>query len=78
MVDLGGIFAGLTVIGVGALGVYRAYWLARLSERLDSIGSRTPWEDVEPAVWKVWVTRLLFAFVGTVGVVILILFGLLQ
>lgn len=78
MVDLGGVFAGLTVIGVGAFGVYRAYWFARLSERLDAIGSTTAWDGVEPATWKVWATRLLFGFVGAVGVLILLLFGLLQ
>ena len=44
-----------------ALGVPSAVWpyrLARFEERLDAIGSKRRWDDVEPADWKVAITRV--------------------
>ncbi|WP_435334544.1 hypothetical protein [Haloarchaeobius sp. TZWWS8] len=50
----------------------RPYRIARLSERLDSLGSKTHWGDVEPANWKVLLTRVVgvgAAIVDVMGLV---------
>jgi hypothetical protein len=52
--------AGLGVLLV-VLGVANAafpYKMARFEEQLDSIGSKRTWEEVEPADWKVSLTRI--------------------
>ena len=36
-----------------------AYPLTRFNEQVDAIGSTTPAEEVEPAMWNVMLTRLL-------------------
>lgn len=43
---------------------------ARFSERIDAIGSTTPWTRVEPAEWKVTLTRWLGLFVVAAGLYI--------
>ena len=59
---------------VSGVSVYRyAYELARLSERLDSIGSTTAWGDVEPANWMVvlyQVASLIAAGVGGLALIV--------
>jgi len=43
-------------------GLPQAIWpykLARFSEQIDAIGSKTSWDEVEPAEWKVYLTRLI-------------------
>lgn len=47
------------------------YQLARFEEQLDSIGSKRSWSEVEPADWKVLLTRIMGAgmtLFGAVGV----------
>lgn len=44
-----------------ALGLPSAIWptpFARFGERLDAIGSKRSWSEVEPADWYVGLTRL--------------------
>jgi hypothetical protein len=50
--------AGLLFIALGLPGALFPYPVARFSERTDAIGSRTSWTRVEPADWKVTLTRL--------------------
>ena len=58
-----------------AFGVPNALWpypIARFGERLDSIGSKRRWDDVEPADWKVTLTRGLGVLMAAGGVVLLL------
>lgn len=55
--------AGVALLSISIVGHQYAYQLARWSERLDSIGSTTEWDDVEPAFWKV----LLYQIGGIIG-----------
>lgn len=55
-------WAGLVLVFGCLFGFRFAYELARLSEQLDAIGSTTPWDEIEPAGWKVFLYR-----VGTAG-----------
>ena len=43
------------------------YKLARFEERLDSIGSKRSWSEVEPADWKVALTRIIGVGMALVG-----------
>lgn len=45
------------------------YRLARFGERLDAIGSKRSWSEVEPAGWKVLVTRIAGVGIILIGVV---------
>lgn len=63
------VLDGLLIAGGGALGVKYAYHIARFSEQIDSIGSKTAWDAVEPAGWKVGMTRVASAFVIVLGAV---------
>ncbi|SIQ88020.1 hypothetical protein SAMN05421858_0678 [Haladaptatus litoreus] len=65
--DFEKLLLGLACLGVGALGYRYSYHLSRFSEQLDSIGSTTAWDEVEPAVWKELMTRIAFVFVGVFG-----------
>lgn len=56
----------------GLPGAVWPYEMARFEERIDSIGSKRAWSEVEPADWKVALTRV----VG-VGMVLVGLLGLL-
>lgn len=57
-------------------GILNAIWpykLARFEEQLDSIGSKRSWSEVEPAEWKVVLTRLVgvaMAVVGAFGLIV--------
>ena len=44
-----------------AIGIPNAVWpykFARFEEQMDSIGSKRSWSEVEPAEWKVALTRV--------------------
>ena len=58
----------LILLVFGVPGAVWPYKMARLEEQFDSIGSKRSWSEVEPADWKVTLTRV-------VGVVML-LFGI--
>ncbi|WP_229110596.1 hypothetical protein [Halapricum desulfuricans] len=65
--DRSGIFFGLILAGWGVIEFRYARPLARFEEQLDAIGSTTPVSEVEPAEWKVALTKLVgvvFALVG--------------
>lgn len=57
-------------------GILNAIWpykLARFEEQLDSIGSKRSWSEVEPAEWKVVLTRLVgvaMTMVGAFGLIV--------
>lgn len=49
------------------------YGVARFEERIDAIGSKRSWSEVEPADWKVGLTRIMgivMAIGGTLGLLI--------
>lgn len=57
------------------LGLVIVVWpgeVARLDEVFDAIGSKTPASEVEPADWKVVVTRFMGGFVTLFGVLVLV------
>lgn len=56
----------------GAPSAVWPYRLARFEERLDSIGSKRRWSDVEPADWKVTLTRVVGALMAVGGGVLLV------
>lgn len=56
MVSVQGIIVGLAIAAVGVAWYRGSYRMARLGERLDSIGSKRPWSEVEPADWNVALT----------------------
>jgi hypothetical protein len=58
--------AVLMLVG-GGLGFRFAYRLSQFEERIDAIGSTTPWHEVEPADWKVLLNRLVFAGLAVAG-----------
>ncbi|WP_435348900.1 hypothetical protein [Haloarchaeobius sp. HRN-SO-5] len=60
----------------GLPGAVWPYKVARFEEQMDSIGSKRSWSEVEPADWKVGLTRVVgigmsvFGVLGLVGAVI--------
>lgn len=56
----------------GIPGAIWPYQLARFEEQFDSIGSKRSWSEVEPADWKVTVTRFMgvgMTFFGAMGLI---------
>ncbi|MXR53085.1 hypothetical protein GRX03_15920 [Halovenus sp. WSH3] len=67
---------GLFLIVVGGIDVAYARPLARFGEQIDAIGSTRSWSEVEPAEWKVWLTKVgggVAIFVGVVLVLVAVL-----
>lgn len=64
-----------TIVFCFAVGLPQLIWphqLARFSEQLDSIGSKRRWSQVEPANWKVTLTRgigVVLTVLGVYGIV---------
>jgi len=50
---------GVLLLPLGLLQAVWPYKLARFSEQMDSIGSKRRWSEVEPADWKVLLTRVI-------------------
>jgi len=65
--DAGALVVSLAFAAFGAWMAAMPAAHARFSERIDAIGSKTPWTRVEPAEWKVTLTRWLGLFVVAVG-----------
>lgn len=63
----GEIIVGSIVLATGLLSYRYAYEITRLSERLDAIGSTTRWDEVEPAGWKVTLTRMFAVVIAFLG-----------
>lgn len=61
------IGSGLLLFCFGPLVYTVARPFARFSEQMDAIGSTTPWEEVEPAKWKVMIFRLIGAGMALAG-----------
>ncbi len=60
----------LFLVLFGLPGAFFPYRVAQLEERLDAIGSKRAWSEVEPAEWKVLLTRVVavgMLLVGTLG-----------
>jgi hypothetical protein len=63
----------LFLLGFGIPNAVWPYRLARFEERLDSIGSKRSWSEVEPADWKVTLTRVAgigMAVLGTIELLV--------
>ena len=63
-------FALLATLPVMAFGVASAVWpyrVARFEERVDAIGSRRSWDEVEPTNSKVGLTRVVGVLLVLVG-----------
>lgn len=59
-----------------AFGLPSAVWphaVARLEERLDSIGSTRSWNEVEPAAWKVTLPRVVGVAATLLGLAVFVL-----
>jgi len=56
---------------LGPLLALYPYKIARFEERLDAIGSKRSWSEVEPANWKVALNKLLGAGMSLFGVAVL-------
>lgn len=65
----GAIFLSLVMMAGGALGFRYAYAVSQFEERVDAIGSTTPWHEVEPAAWKVVLNRIIFGGIAAVGAI---------
>ena len=63
---------GLLVIVAGAAITYWGYEVTRISEQLDSIGSKTRMSEVEPAEWNVMLTRLIGVGIVFFGIIVLL------
>lgn len=62
---------GLILIAIGLPGAIWPYNVARFQEQMDSIGSTRPWHEVEPAEWRVFLTRILSVGMCLIGLFVL-------
>lgn len=63
----------IIMVIVGLPGAIWPYKLSRFGEQIDAIGSKRSWSEVEPADWKVGLTRFSgigMVIVGTLGYII--------
>ncbi|QSG07415.1 hypothetical protein [Halapricum desulfuricans] len=68
---VGQIVYGLLLSVGGAVGFRYARPIARLNEEIDAIGSKTDLSEVEPAEWKVLLTKAFAAFFVLFGLVMI-------
>ena len=61
---------GTLLIGFGLLSAVWPYRVARFEEQLDAIGSKQSWDEVEPAEWKVTLTRGIGVVLALFGVAV--------
>ena len=55
-----------------AIGIPNAVWpykFAKFEEQMDSIGSKRSWSEVEPADWKVALTRIVGVGIALFGLI---------
>ena len=62
---------GTVLLAIGIASAVRPYEVARFEDRLDAIGSTRSWSEIEPADWKVLLTRLGGIAVSLFGVLVL-------
>jgi hypothetical protein len=67
MANFGGVIIGLVVILPGVYIILNPYKSANFRVRLDSIGSNTDWEDVEPKDWMIHYTRIIGGLIALMG-----------
>lgn len=60
--------AGLLLVLFGLPAAIWPYKMARFEEQMDSIGSKRSWSEVEPAEWKVVLTRIAGVVMMLIGV----------
>jgi hypothetical protein len=61
----------LMLIIVGIPTLLYPYKVARFEERLDGIGSKRSWSEIEPAEWKVLLNRLTGFILVAIGVILI-------
>ena len=61
---------GALVVAFGLVNAVWPYKIARFEEQLDSIGSKRSWDEVEPAEWKVRLTRGIGVVIALFGVAV--------
>ncbi|KAB1187157.1 MULTISPECIES: hypothetical protein [Haloferax] len=59
---------GVGFLAIGLSGAVKPYQVTRFLEQLDAIGSKTSWDEVEPADWNVTLTRFGGIFMTALGV----------
>jgi|APHM01.1.fsa_nt_gi hypothetical protein len=62
---------GFVSIIVGILFSLYPYKTARFEERLDGIGSKRSWSEIEPADWKVLLNRFSGLVAIAIGVILI-------
>lgn len=62
---------GTLVLAVGLVCALRPYAVARFEEQIDAIGSTRSLSEVEPAGWKVTLTRVLGIGIALFGTLVL-------
>lgn len=66
------IVLGLLILAGSGLLFRYAYEVSRFQERLDAIGSTTPWHAVEPAEWRVFLMQIMATVLAAFGVMVFI------
>ena len=61
---------GALIVAFGLVNVVWPYKVARFEEQLDAIGSKRSWDEVEPAEWKVTLTRGIGVVIALFGVAV--------
>ena len=61
---------GTLLVAFGLLGAVWPHRVARFEEQLDAIGSKQSWDEVEPAGWKVTLTRGIGVVLALFGVAV--------
>ena len=70
---------GLFVFLISVYGVIKPYNLAKFFERIDAIGSKRRWANVEPANWNVSVVRIASIIMAiSSGVFVALMLGTLR
>jgi len=64
------LILGFLVLAWGVAMAVWPYRVARFEEQIDSIGSKRRWSEVEPAGWKVLLTRVIGVGVALFGLLV--------
>lgn len=64
------VFAGLFLLAIGVALVLFPYEVAKIDEEGDAFGSKRPPSEVEPADWKVTLTRIFGAIIVIITVLL--------
>lgn len=63
---------GLIVIIPGLIAIIWPYKISRINEMIDAIGSKRSSSEVEPARWRVVLTRIAGVIVVFLGIILLV------